>query len=76
MEASEFKWVNSISNIIGVNTLRLGGPHIRLEKFNIWHIMKKKLVLVVFLSVIFCKCYLIECYMLKIKKEQKIIYVF
>ena len=28
MEASETKWVNPLSNIIGVNSLTLRGPHI------------------------------------------------
>ena len=31
MEAFESKWVNSILNIIGVNLLRLGGLHIKVD---------------------------------------------
>ena len=39
MEASEPKWVNPLSNIIGVNSLRLGGLHICLS----YWIIKKKI---------------------------------
>ena len=34
MEASEPKWVNPILDIIGVNSLRLGGLHIMHKYFN------------------------------------------
>ena len=34
MEASEPNYVNPISNIIGVNSLWLGGLHITMHKFN------------------------------------------
>ena len=30
MEASEPKWINSILNIIGVNSLKLGGHHLSI----------------------------------------------
>ena len=37
MEASEPKWVNSISNNIEVNSFRLGGFHISISKWWIEH---------------------------------------
>ena len=39
MEASGPKWVNTILNIIGVNTLRLGGLHIQNVKFSFFEIL-------------------------------------
>ena len=31
LEASEPKWVNPVLNNVGVNSLRLGGLHLKLE---------------------------------------------
>ena len=41
MEASEPKWVKPVLNIIGVNSLRLGGLHITLTMNFTWNLKRK-----------------------------------
>ena len=44
MKASEPKWVNSITNITGGNSLRLGGLHINLNVKFLWLFIIKTLL--------------------------------